>query len=193
VTSDGPRGDCLRAVRAALAMLESVEAMRRRWRSEARAELQLGIGLNFGSAIFGNIGSEEKMEPTVIGDTVNLASRLEGTTKQYGVPVVLSGSVAEHVGVEIPLCLLDIVRVKGRAAPVEIFTVPMDGDARPYAPDWLARHMEAWDHYRAARFRDASACFELSQLGATMVTRCRELLDHPPAPGWEPVKNLESK
>jgi len=193
VTSDGPRGDCLRAVRAALAMLESVEAMRRRWRSEARAELQLAIGLNFGSAIFGNIGSEEKMEPTVIGDTVNLASRLEGATKQYGVPVVLSGSVAEQVGVEIPLCLLDIVRVKGRAAPVEIFTVPLDVDARPYAPGWLPRHMEAWDHYRAARFRDASACFELSPLGATMVARCRELLDHPPAPGWEPVKNLESK
>lgn len=193
VTSDGPRGDCLRAVRAALAMLESVEAMRRRWRSEARAELQLGIGLNFGSAIFGNIGSEEKMEPTVIGDTVNLASRLEGTTKQYGVPIVLSGSVAEHVRVEIPLCLLDIVRVKGRAAPVEIFTVPLDADARPCAPDWLARHMEAWDHYRAARFRDASACFELSPLGTTMAARCRELLDHPPAPGWEPVKNLESK
>ncbi|MFM8720729.1 MAG: adenylate/guanylate cyclase domain-containing protein, partial [Chthoniobacterales bacterium] len=182
VTSDGPRGDCLRAVRAALAMLETVETMRRRWKSEARAELELGIGLNFGPAIFGNIGSEEKMEPTVIGDAVNLASRLEGTTKQYGVPIVLSGSVAEHVRGEVPLRRLDIVRVKGRAAPVEIFTVPLDAEARAIAPAWLPRHEEGWGHYRARRFREAAACFaECASAGLDdaslrqMLARCMEL------------------
>lgn len=200
VTSDGPRGDCLRAVRAALAMLETVETMRRRWKAEARAELELGIGLNFGPAIFGNIGSEEKMEPTVIGDAVNLAARLEGTTKQYGVPIVLSGGVADHVRGEIPLRRLDIVRVKGRAAPVEIFTVPLDGEARPIAPDWLPRHEEGWGHYRARRFREAAACFaECAAAGLDdaslrqMIARCAELADHPPADDWEPVTRLENK
>jgi adenylate cyclase len=193
VTSDGPRGDCLRAVRAALAMLETVETMRRRWKAEARAELELGIGLNFGPAIFGNIGSEEKMEPTVIGDAVNLASRLEGTTKQYGVPIVLSGTVAEYVRDEISVCLLDIVRVKGRASPVEIFTVPLDADARPVSPDWLTRYEEGWEHYRAGRFHDARDCFEPVPTGGAMAARCRELLAHPPGPSWEPVKTLGSK
>ena len=198
VTSDGPRGDCLRAVRAALAMLSEVELMRRRWKTEARAELELGIGLNFGPAIFGNIGSEEKMEPTVIGDAVNLASRLEGATKKYGVPLVLSGSIAEQVRGEIPLVRLDIVRVKGRSAPVEIFTVPLDADARPFSPSWLASHEEGWNHYRAARFAEAGDCFAQVpdadlHFASAMLARCREFAARAPSPGWEPVHNLDSK
>jgi adenylate cyclase len=197
VTSDGARGDCLRAVRAALAMLAEVEVMRRRWKTEARAELELGIGLNFGQAIFGNIGSEEKMEPTVIGDAVNLASRLEGATKKYGVPIILSGSLAAHVRGEIPLARLDIVRVKGRSAPVEIFTVPIDGEARPCAPAWLPSHEEGWEHYRAQRFAEAAACFALvpgeMHFAAMMAARCRDLAARAPGPDWEPVHNLDSK
>ena len=198
VTSEGPRGDCLRAARAALSMLETVETMRRRWRAEARAELKLGIGLNFGQAVFGNIGSEEKMEPTVIGDAVNLASRLEGTTKKYNVPIVLSGSVARHVRGEVPLCMLDLVRVKGRSAPVEIYTVPLDGDARVVFPDWLERHEQGWEHYRSGRFSEAAECFdsiaarELAAVAA-MVERCRGLIAAPPAGPWDPVTNLDSK
>jgi len=198
VTSDGPRGDCLRAVRAALAMLETVETMRRRWKAEARAELELGIGLNFGPAIFGNIGSEQKMEPTVIGDAVNLASRLEGTTKQYGVPLVLSGAVAEHVRSEVPVCLLDIVRVKGRAAPVEIYTIPLDVDSRVCRPAWLEQHEQGWSHFRAARFREAAECFgrigpDAFPAAAAMAARCCQLSAHPPVGAWEPVRNLDTK
>ena len=193
VTSDGPRGDSLRAVRAALTMLETVETMRRRWKSEARADLRLGIGINFGPVIFGNIGSEEKMEPTVIGDAVNLASRLEAVTKKYGVPIVLSGSVADHVRGEFPLRTLDIVRVSGRAAPVEIFTVPLGSDGRAFVPAWLAVHEEGWEHFRGARFPQALACFEAAPSGAPMATRCRALMANPPAPGWEPVTNLDTK
>ena len=198
VTTDGPRGDCLRAVRAALSMLEAVETMRRKWRAEARPELRLGIGINFGHAIFGNIGSEEKMEPTVIGDAVNLASRLEGVTKKYGLSLVLSGSVAEKVRGEFPLRTVDVVRVSGRKAPVALFTIPLDADGRVAAPDWLARHEEGWGHYFAARFAEAVECFESTAAaeggaGAAMLVRCRELLAHPPGPEWEPIVTLESK
>lgn len=196
VASDGPRGDCLRAVRAALAMLETVEAMRRRWKAEARADLRLGIGVNFGPAVFGNIGSEEKMEPTVIGDAVNLASRLEGVTKKYAVPIVLSGAVVEFVRGEVPLRMLDIVRVSGRSAPVEIFTVPLDADARPARPDWLDLHEKGWSLYRAARFAEAVDCFESlpPDVGQTVVLeRCRRLVASAPDSGWEPVINLDSK
>lgn len=198
VTTGGAREDCLRAVRTALAMLEAVESMRRRWDGEARANLRIGIGVNFGPAVFGNIGSEEKMEPTVIGDVVNLASRLEGVTKQYRVPLVLSGGVAAHVRDEIPLCLLDIVRVSGRGAPVEVYTVILDADARVAHPAWLAMHEEGWRHYRAARFAEALRCFEANEgtdgdLGSKMRERCRGYAANPPGAGWEPVTVLEGK
>ncbi|MFZ9931722.1 MAG: CHASE2 domain-containing protein [Chthoniobacterales bacterium] len=196
VTTDGARGDCLRAARSALAMLGTVEAMRRRWKAEARADLRLGIGINFGPAVFGNIGSDEKMEPTVIGDAVNLASRLEGVTKKYGVPIVMSGAVADEVRGEIPLRTLDIVRVSGRSAPVEIYTVPLDDNAQAVRPPWLDRHEEGWALYRAGRFAEAADCFaDLSPggEGGSMLERCRRWVAKPPGPDWEPVTNLESK
>lgn len=198
VTTGGAREDCLRAVRTALAMLEAVESMRRRWNDEARADLRIGIGVNFGSAVFGNIGSEEKMEPTVIGDVVNLASRLEGVTKQYRVPLVLSGEVAALVRDEIPLCLLDIVKVSGRSAPVEIYTVMLDADMRVVHPAWLVVHEEGWRHYRAARFAEALRCFEANDgadggLGSKMRERCRGYAVNPPDAGWEPVTVLDGK
>jgi hypothetical protein len=83
---------------------------------------------------------------------------------------------------------------------VEIFTVPLDSEARPIAPAWLPRHEEGWGHYRARRFREAAACFaECAAAGLDdaslrqMTARCVELAEHPPADGWEPVTRLESK
>ncbi len=198
VTSGGVTEDCRRAVQAALDMLAAAEEMRRGWARESRTELRLGIGINQGPAVFGNIGSEEKMEPTVIGDSVNLASRLEGLTKQYGVPLVLSESVALRVRGAFPLRTLDTVRVKGRSRPVTVYTVPLDAQARPCTPAWLERHEEAWAFYRRRDFSAARAGFagvlEDGDLAAAeMLRRCRGFEVQPPGPDWEPVVTLESK
>lgn len=198
VVSDGPSGDCRRSVQAALDMLAEVEQLRRRWHEQARAELQLGIGLNHGPAVFGNIGSEEKMEPTVIGDAVNLASRLEGLTKQYGVPLILSESVALHVRGSVPLRTIDTVRVKGRSEPVTVYTVPLDPDGRPVSPEWLDRHEEAWALYRRKSFSAAREVFagipvDGDKTLTAMLQRCRELEANAPGPDWQPVITLGSK
>lgn len=143
VTSGGVTEDCRRAVPAALDMLAAAEEMRRGWARESRAELRLGIGINQGPAVSGNIGSEEKMEPPVIGDLVNPASRLEGLTKQYGVPLVLSESVALRVRGAFPLRTLDTVRAgfagvleDGDLAAAEMLRRCRGFEAQPPGPDW---------------------------------------------------------
>jgi class 3 adenylate cyclase len=85
--------------------------------------LQLGVGLHTGRAGLGNIGSSRRMEYTAIGDTVNLASRLEGTTKQFGVDVVMSGSTREAVGERVASSPLGSIQVKGKSLFVEVFAV----------------------------------------------------------------------
>jgi len=200
VGSAGLRGDCVRAVQAALDMLAAVESLSRVWAARGVPGLKVGIGLHHGPAIFGNIGSELKMEPTVIGDTVNLTSRMESLTKRYHQTLLVSDEVVAAVGGEFSFRTIDTVRVVGRQTPVTIWTVPVDRDGQASRPSWLERHEEGWGHYRARRFAEALACFEEAlaispddYMLLEMAGRCRRLIEEPPGPEWEPVVNLVSK
>jgi adenylate cyclase len=111
-----------RATRVALKMIEALGQFNRKQVELGRPEFKIGIGINYGDVTIGNIGSERKMDYTVIGDMVNLTSRLEGLTKVYQKPVLLSHSVAKAVYKEIPCRLVDRVRVKGKQQDTRIFT-----------------------------------------------------------------------
>ena len=200
VNTAGPEADSARAVGAALDMLAAVARLRSEWLARGGTDLALGIGIHCGPAIFGNIGSELKMEPTVIGDTVNLASRLESLTKRFGVPLLVSDSVVGATAGAFPFRTLGTVRVVGRSEPVTIFTVVLDGDALPVRPGWLAVHEEGWAHFRARRFAEAAGCFAAASADEpadstiqALLAQCREFAARPPGPEWEPVINMESK
>jgi adenylate cyclase len=85
--------------------------------------VKVGVGINSGEAVVGNIGSEMRSDFTAIGDVVNLAARLEGLTKEWGMPLLLSEFTAAELGDKLPLRPLQRVRVQGRQRPVLIYTV----------------------------------------------------------------------
>ena len=196
VDSAGRHEDARRSVQTALEMLAAVARLRTQWATRGAPELHLGIGIHYGPVIFGNIGSELKMEPTVIGDTVNLASRLESLTKKYGVELLVSDTVAAAAEGAFRFRTIDTVRVVGRQAPVTIFSV-VDGAE---TPAWFERHERGWTHYRGREFREAGECFAAcAGLGLDdaclrqMLARCRELAASPPNEAWEPVRQMEGK
>lgn len=200
VRSKGSKEDALHAVRTALDMLRRLRVLNAGWRSRAMPELQIGIGLHHGPAIFGNIGSVEKMEPTVIGDTVNLASRLESLTKQYGLALVLSGEVAELCRDTFPLRRVDRVRVAGKTVPVELFTIPLDESGEPFSPSWLAGYEHALSRMRARDFAGAIEVLEKihaeepdDAITALQLERAREFLARPPAEDWDGTISLTKK
>jgi adenylate cyclase len=117
--SDGR--DTQNAVGAALDIVTAVEAMNA---AGTIAPTRIGIGLHAGPVVTGSVGSEERKEYTLIGDTVNLASRVEQLTKQYGAAVLMTDAVWQIVKDEYPARPLDAVLVKGRAAPVSIYSLP---------------------------------------------------------------------
>jgi adenylate cyclase len=109
------------AVEAALDMIDGLQALNARWKAEGRPELDIGIGINTGSMIAGNIGSDAIMSYTVIGDAVNLGSRLESLNKQYGTRIIISDATREQLtGSYVCRPLGDVV-VKGKTRPVAIF------------------------------------------------------------------------
>jgi class 3 adenylate cyclase len=156
------------------------------------------IGLNSGEALVGNIGSRRRFNYTVMGDTVNLASWLEGANKLYGTTVVASQATVALTGRTFVWRELDAIRVKGRTQAVRIFE-PL-GVADEVAPDVLSRaqaYGKGLSHYRAHNFVAAAEQFALvagdDPAAALFLQRVRQLVQHPPGADWEPVTAQEEK
>jgi adenylate cyclase len=118
--------DPIRTVKAALQMRRELKAFNAKRREEGKGQIQNGIGIGYGEAISGNIGSEQRMDYTVIGDPVNLSSRLEGLTKSYSQKILISESVYLDIKDQVPCVPLETVRVKGKEQETVIYGIDDD-------------------------------------------------------------------
>ena len=206
VRSEGAAMDVERAVTAAMEMQEALRELNVSWEKRGIRPFRMGIGINYGSVIAGNIGAtggaSEKMDLTAIGDPVNQASRLEGTTKEYGLDLLLGEGAAEHVNDVFHLQLVDLVKVKGKTKPISVYTVlgPKRESLAPNLGDYLTQYGEGMKHYRAGAFTPAMASFEAAlksrpadPLAAMFTERCRALIASPPGPAWDGVFVMTKK
>jgi adenylate cyclase len=159
--------------------------------------IQQRIGLNTGEALVGNIGSRRRFNYTVMGDMVNLASRLEGANKFFGTTIMASETTRNATGETFVWRELDGIKVKGRNQAVKIYE-PL-GLAGAVSPDQAARvaaYAEGLARYRARDFAGALEAFNRypdDPPAAKFAARVRELLTEPPGPDWEPINALEEK
>jgi len=200
--------DALQSILAGLDMIEAVKGFNKNQKKLGKAEFNIGIGINYGIVTVGNIGSERKMDYTVIGDMVNLASRMEGLTKNYHADLLISETLYEaslkiigrghEKDKALSFRLLDSVAVKGKTKGVKIYTVKKG---------LLAAEIKAWnlhnqgmEHYYRKDFAAAAKCFQavLSILkddynAANILERCKKYAGSPPPSAWDGVEVMHTK
>ncbi len=195
--ADHPARACL----AALDHLAALDTLRPKWAAAGQAALSVRVGVNTGEMIIGNIGGEEGRDYTVIGDAVNLASRLEGVNKEYGTRILITESTWLEAKDAVAWREIDVVRVKGKARGVRIYEVLAHvGGLSASRIDAAAFYESGLGHYRRRDFAGSIRAFEAALVAdptdgpsAVLLARCRAFEHTPPPPDWDGVFELTSK
>jgi adenylate cyclase len=195
LATDGHAAD---AVRAALRCNERLAQLNRDAHASGERMLRHRIGLNTGAVLVGNIGSQRRFNYTVIGDAVNLASRLEGANKYFGTTILASDSTAARAGAAFAWREIDVIRVKGRATPVAVLEplaeAPEVDPALTARADAYAAGLTAW---RKRDFAGAAENFariaEADRPAALFLARARKMVLAPPGPDWSAIESLDEK
>lgn len=204
--TEGSEIDAQNAVQCALDMSEELKKLNAKWALEGKIPLKVGIGINHGQAIVGNMGSDDKayerMEFTVIGDSVNTASRLEGLTKEYQTELLIGETVEPLVDKAFQLRSVALVQLKGKNRPIEVFNVLGKIDSKNPTPKplWLEKYEVAMHAYRQRHFTEALAHFREAQarlpddyLIQEYIESCEEFIQNPPDEKWTGVIVMKTK
>ncbi len=189
-----------RACHAALHMLKSLEKLRQGWAAKGRPLIDIGVGVNSGPVLVGNMGSNRRFNYTIMGDNVNLASRLEGLNKEFGTRVVISEFTYEKVQDKFVVRELDLIRVKGKKVPVKIYELMATAEEAELYQGLLSQYHCALTDYRDGEWKAAIEILE-SLLrdhpndgpSKVLLSRCRDFLTNPPEGAWDGVYVMHTK
>jgi adenylate cyclase len=202
VSSRGIAEDAKSCACAALAMRRDLQTLNVKWKAEGIAPFAIGIGINQGDVLGGNIGSQEKADPTVIGDAVNLASRLEALTRTYPVDILVGANASELIRDEFHLRSVALVQVKGKTKPVEIFT--LIGAKNDVGEQEFLQRLETYEagfrKFRERDFTQAKILFSEflefypdDALAKMYLERALEYEEQPPDESWNAVEVFKRK
>jgi len=195
------------ACRAALHMIDELNALREKWKAEGMPDfiqnMNIGIGINSGPVSVGNMGSNLRFDYTVIGDNVNLSSRLEGATKAYGVNILVSEFTWERTKTEFIFRELDYIKVVGKQVPLRIYElldVRGEGSKQVEISKKALEFESGLKLYRDRKWKEAQDVFS-SLAGRTpgdkasrvYIERCSQFIEEPPADDWDRVFERRSK
>jgi adenylate cyclase len=195
-TTDHP----LQSVRCAIDMTSRLTNVNNILVEKGYPAIKIGVGIHTGSVVLGNIGSDKKLDYTVIGDGVNLASRLEGLTENYGCELIISEDTYRAVRDQVPCLLIDKVRVKGKQRPIELYTPAEIFKAGTNATLSIAQVTDkvqlGFQLYLDKKWSQASDAYaELGSctLAAIMQERCIQFQQNDPGENWDGVYTFTSK
>lgn len=186
------------ALKSALAMQHALARLRQHWAAQGLPLLAMRIGVNTGLAVVGNMGSTDRMDYTMMGDTVNLAARLEGANKYYGSDILLSEYTYALVK-DVFLCReLDRVRVQGKSQPVAVYQLLAEHDKAGAANQMLCgQFAQALQAFRERRWQEAETLLvkildkQDDAVSRLYLNRLQQLRTTPPDAGWDGVYDLQ--
>ena len=186
-------------VEAAFAMIRKLDELRPQWESRHLPFIDIGVGINSGLMSVGNFGSEQRFDYTVMGDNVNLASRLEGSNKTYGTNIIISEYTMNALGDGFFCRFLDMVRVKGKALPVKIYEPICAGKPDAETRQTVEEFEQAMVYYRIQRFDDAAQILTALQaanpakLYQLYLERIAHFRENPPPADWDGAFTFTTK
>lgn len=188
------------AARCALQQLAKLKELQMEYGKKGLPLIDIGIGLNTGECSVGNMGSETVQNYTVMGDAVNLASRLEGINKQYGTRIIISEFTYQEIKDDFVCREIDWVRVKGKLLPVKIFELLAEGQPDDKTDQMKKYYEDGYSLYREKRFEQAIVAFEKAvqvkeedNPSSIYIERCQQFLDNPPPTDWDGVYVMKTK
>jgi len=191
----------LLACRAAVEMIEKLRELRTDFLARGLPALHVRIGINSGKMVVGNMGSKQRMDYTIMGDSVNLASRIEGVSKLYGTSILITQDTLDLIGDEFTVREIDTVRVLGRSSPTTLFELICRAEqASTSLQNVIDTYAKGLILYKNRRFQDAASLFtECVELDSSdkpahaLLEKCLNFGDRPPDAEWDGVTKLDTK
>jgi len=188
------------ACSSSLEMMDKLRELQKKWKNEGIPSFDIGIGLNSGDAVVGNMGSSSRFDYTAMGDNVNLASRLEGLNKFYGTNIIISENIYKVVKDKFEVRKLDVVKVKGRKKPILIYELLAHKDkTSKKQKDFNKLYEAGFEFYLKKKWKEAIKSFQDAlklmddEASHMFITRCKEFLKNPPPKDWDGVWEMETK